>query len=64
MSRGPEQSSALRYQGLGTRNLMESLDIGAWLEGLGLGQYRVLFADQAIDSEVLPDLTEGNPVRT
>src|ERR1700733_12570813 len=44
--------------GLGTRNLMESLDVGAWLEELGLGQYRALFVDQAIDSDVLPDLTE------
>jgi class 3 adenylate cyclase/tetratricopeptide (TPR) repeat protein len=42
---------------------MESLDVGAWLEELGLGQYRALFADQAIDSDVLPDLTEEDLVR-
>ena len=42
---------------------MESLDIGEWLEGLGLGQYRALFADQAIDSDVLPDLTEEDLMR-
>jgi class 3 adenylate cyclase/tetratricopeptide (TPR) repeat protein len=49
--------------GLGTRNLMDGLDVGAWLEELGLGQYRALFAEQAIDSDVLPDLTEVDLVR-
>lgn len=39
---------------------MQSLDVGAWLEELGLVQYRTLFADQAIDSEVLPDLTDDD----
>jgi class 3 adenylate cyclase/tetratricopeptide (TPR) repeat protein len=42
---------------------MKSLDVGEWLEGLGLGQYRTLFADQAIDSDVLPDLTEEDLMR-
>jgi hypothetical protein len=42
---------------------MQSLDVGAWLEELGLGQYRTLFADQAIDSDVLPDLTDDDLVR-
>ncbi|KRR24546.1 hypothetical protein CQ14_31220 [Bradyrhizobium lablabi] len=42
---------------------MQSLDVGAWLEELGLGQYRALFADQAIDSDVLPDLTDDDLVR-
>jgi class 3 adenylate cyclase/tetratricopeptide (TPR) repeat protein len=42
---------------------MQSLDVGAWLEELGLGQYRTLFADQAIDSEVLPELTEEDLAR-
>jgi class 3 adenylate cyclase/tetratricopeptide (TPR) repeat protein len=42
---------------------MDSLDVSEWLEGLGLGQYRALFADQAIDSDVLPDLTEEDLVR-
>jgi class 3 adenylate cyclase/tetratricopeptide (TPR) repeat protein len=37
---------------------MQSLDIGAWLEGLALGQYRTLFAEQAIDRDILPDLTD------
>jgi predicted ATPase/class 3 adenylate cyclase len=39
---------------------MQSLDVGAWLEELGLAQYRALFADQAIDSDVLPDLTDDD----
>ncbi len=42
---------------------MQSLDVGAWLEELGLGQYRTLFSDQAIDSDVLPDLTDDDLVR-
>ncbi|HEY1930606.1 MAG TPA: adenylate/guanylate cyclase domain-containing protein [Acetobacteraceae bacterium] len=37
-----------------------TLDVGAWLEGLGLGQYRDLFARQQIDSEVLQDLTDAD----
>ena len=43
--------------------LMESVDVSEWLEGLGLGQYRALFADQAIDGDVLPDLTDEDLVR-
>jgi class 3 adenylate cyclase/tetratricopeptide (TPR) repeat protein len=42
---------------------MQSLDIGEWLEDLGLGQYRALFSDQAIDSDVLPDLTDDDLAR-
>jgi class 3 adenylate cyclase/predicted ATPase len=32
----------------------------AWLEGLGLGQYAQVFAEQAVDIEVLPDLAEAD----
>jgi predicted ATPase/class 3 adenylate cyclase len=42
---------------------MQTLDVGAWLEELGLGQYQALFADQAIDSDVLPDLTDDDLAR-
>jgi class 3 adenylate cyclase/predicted ATPase len=35
-------------------------DVGAWLDGLGLGQYRALFAQQHIDAEVLGDLTDAD----
>jgi predicted ATPase/class 3 adenylate cyclase len=42
---------------------MQSLDVGAWLEELGLGQYRDLFSDQAIDRDVLPDLTDDDLAR-
>jgi len=42
---------------------MQSLDVGAWLEELGLGQYRARFAEQAIDSDVLPDLTDDDLAR-
>lgn len=35
-------------------------DVGAWLDGLGLGQYRALFAQQEIDAAVLADLTEAD----
>ena len=52
-----------QVSGFGIINLMQSLDVGAWLEELGLGQYRALFADQAIDSDVLPDLTDDDLVR-
>src|SRR5262249_54617324 len=29
-----------------------------WLDGIGLGQYATVFAENAIDLEVLPDVTE------
>jgi len=35
-------------------------DVGAWLDGLGLGQYRALFAEQQIDAGVLADLTDAD----
>ena len=34
------------------------MDIGAWLRGLGLERYERAFQDGAIDSEVLPELTD------
>jgi hypothetical protein len=33
------------------------VDVGAWLRGLGLGQYEREFRDNAVDAEVLPELT-------
>jgi class 3 adenylate cyclase len=36
------------------------MDVGAWLRGLGLGQYEAMFRESEIDAEVLPDLTEGD----
>ena len=33
------------------------MDVGAWLSGLGLGQYEAAFRDNAIDGTVLPSLT-------
>ncbi|WP_245288331.1 AAA family ATPase [Bradyrhizobium sp. Ec3.3] len=35
----------------------------AWLEGVGLGQYGALFSEQAIDCDVLPDLTDDDLAR-
>jgi class 3 adenylate cyclase len=34
------------------------MDIGTWLAGLGLGQYETTFRENAIDADVLPELTE------
>jgi class 3 adenylate cyclase len=36
------------------------MDVGGWLRSLGLGQYEVAFRDNAIDVDVLADLTEGD----
>ena len=33
-------------------------DVGAWLEGLGLGQYKTLFAEHDLDFAALPHVTE------
>jgi hypothetical protein len=35
----------------------QSVDIAAWLHGLGLQQYEQAFCDNAIDATVLPELT-------
>src|SRR6266702_3478084 len=36
------------------------MDIGGWLRNLGLGQYESAFIENAIDTDVLPELTEGD----
>ncbi len=36
------------------------VDIGSWLGGLGLRQYEAVFRDNAIDAEVLPELSEAD----
>src|SRR5216684_3026440 len=36
------------------------MDVGGWLKGLGLGKYEQVFVANAIDSDVLPELTEGD----
>lgn len=33
------------------------MDVGNWLRSLGPGQYEAAFRDNAIDGEVLPNLT-------
>jgi class 3 adenylate cyclase/tetratricopeptide (TPR) repeat protein len=37
-----------------------TVDVGAWLRNLGLGQYEVAFLENEIDVEVLPDLTDAD----
>jgi hypothetical protein len=34
------------------------MDVGAWLRGLGLGQYERVFRDSEIEADVLSELTE------
>jgi class 3 adenylate cyclase len=34
------------------------MDVGAWLRGLGLGQYESTFRESEIEADVLPELTE------
>jgi len=36
------------------------VDVAAWLRGLGLEQYEQAFRDNAIDAEVLPELTDAD----
>ena len=36
------------------------MDVGGWLRNLGLGQYEPSFIENAIDFDVLPELTEGD----
>src|SRR5918995_5210915 len=37
-----------------------SMDIEKWLRGLGLQQYGTAFRDNAIDAEILPELTDAD----
>src|SRR5215472_14044939 len=36
------------------------MDVGGWLRDLGLGHYEPAFIENAIDGDVLPELTEGD----
>ena len=36
------------------------MEVGTWLHEIGLGQYEALLRDNAVDFEVLPDLTEAD----
>jgi hypothetical protein len=36
------------------------MDVGGWLRKLGFERYESAFIENAIDSDVLPDLTEGD----
>src|SRR5215475_14140246 len=36
------------------------MDVGGWLRDLGLGRYEPAFVENAIDSDVLPELTEDD----
>src|SRR5262245_19002781 len=36
----------------------EEMDIGAWLGGLGLGQYEAAFREHHIETDLLPALTD------
>src|SRR6516165_9941384 len=36
------------------------MDVGSWLRELGLGQYEQAFVENAIDSDILPALTEAD----
>jgi class 3 adenylate cyclase/predicted ATPase len=36
------------------------MDVGSWLRDLGLGRYEPVFIENAIDSDVLPELTEDD----
>ena len=37
-----------------------AMDVGVWLRSLGLGRYEAAFRDNAIDVDVLADLTDGD----
>ena len=36
------------------------MNVGSWLQKLGLGQYETVFAANAIDGDVLTELTEAD----
>src|SRR5258705_10146080 len=36
------------------------MDVGHWLRSIGFEKYESLFIENAVDSDVLPELTEGD----
>ena len=40
-----------------------TIDVGAWLRDLGLGQYEAVFRENEIDVDILPELTEPHLVK-
>ena len=36
------------------------MDVGRWLRNLGLGRYEPAFIENAVDTDVLPELTESD----
>ena len=36
------------------------MDVGAWLRSIGFGQYEAAFRDNAVDADLLPDLTDDD----
>jgi SAM domain (Sterile alpha motif) len=38
----------------------DAVDISAWLRGLDPAQYEAIFRENAIDAEILPELTEAD----
>src|SRR3954468_23408978 len=45
------------HKGRGRPSGGTGVDVGAWLRGLGLGQYEPAFRDNEIDAGLLPRLT-------
>src|SRR3954452_20623911 len=46
--------------GTGVPDRGTGVDVGAWLRGLGLGQYEPAFRENDVDADVLPELTEAD----
>ena len=36
------------------------MDVGVWLRSLGLSHYEAAFADNSIDADILPDLSDSD----
>jgi predicted ATPase/class 3 adenylate cyclase len=45
---------------MSTKKAGAAVDVGDWLRSLGLPQYEAIFRENAIDSEVLPELSESD----
>src|SRR6476661_7838984 len=57
----PFQCASLdRYDALSRASGMAPMDVGSWLRNLRLGQYESAFIENAVDFDVLPELTEDD----
>ena len=60
LNNGHRTRLAARKEAVRWEDGYRTMDVGSWLRSLGLGQYEAAFRDNAMDAEVLPELTDAD----